>query len=138
MKNPLQYRHGHQRVVEGGEGVTSIDGVFHNTYIQYFEELQYFTGIDCIPEYAFSGCQKLRKVILPPNIVTLEQGAFYNALSLLDISIPEGVTTLGRICFYGCEELSKISLPNSLIKIGDRCFYKCYALESLVIPDSNA
>lgn len=95
-----------------------------------------------IPEYAFSfsstskGKVSLTKVLLPSNLTSLSNYAFWECTGLLEIAIPNGVTTLGEGTFKGCISLSKATLSSSLTKIDNTAFYRCYALTSVVIPGS--
>ncbi|MBL7968058.1 MAG: leucine-rich repeat domain-containing protein [Prolixibacteraceae bacterium] len=95
-----------------------------------------------IPEYAFSfsstskGKVSLTKVLLPANLTSIANYAFWECTGLLDIIIPNGVTSLGEGSFKGCTNLATATLSNALTKIDNTAFYRCYALKSIVIPGS--
>ena len=115
--------------------VTSIGTIFRSkTSIVSFMELSYFTGIDEIPDNAFSGCSSLLKIALPQNVTSLGFRALENT-KITELNIPEGVTSIDDSCFSGCTYLSQINLPNSLFHIGNNCFYGCSALKAIIIPD---
>ena len=64
--------------------VTSLGEMFkENKQITSFNELQFFTGLTSIGDYAFQRCEALETII-----------------------IPEGVTTIGQNAFSGCYHLS--------------------------------
>lgn len=95
-----------------------------------------------IPEYAFSfsstskGKITLTNILLPSNLTSLANYAFWECTGLLEIKIPNTVTTLGEGTFKGCTNLASASLGNSVTKIDNTAFYRCYALTSIVIPGS--
>lgn len=64
-----------------------------------------------VPQEAFYGCKKLRKVIIPDTITLISNNAFRNCLSLADINIPESLTYIGPSAFYGCSDLCNLNIP---------------------------
>lgn len=57
-------------------------------------------GVRMLCDYAFSECNKLRNIYLPPSL-----------------------NFIGQYTFRGCSSLDKIALPDSLVYIGDGAFY---------------
>lgn len=91
--------------------VTDLGSAFkYNTKITSFDELQYFTGITQIEDYAFIGCS-----------------------GLTSITIPNSVTSIGDFAFQSCNGLTSIEIPNSITSIGERGFEYCSALTSITI-----
>ena len=84
------------------------------TYINSFEELQYFTGLTGIPDNAFSSSKYLTSIVLP-----------------------ETITTIGKNAFSGCEGLTSVTIPNSVTSIGEGAFHHCTGLKSLMVEDGN-
>ena len=139
--------------------VTSIRKFFRGTDIKYFEELQYFTGIDEIGEEAFNQCYDLISIVIPDNVLWIEEYAFNDCTSLMEIAIPDQVTWIGTRAFSGCSSLTEIVIPNnvtsiensafsgcsslasvtmgsSVTSISEKAFYGCSSLLEIVIPDS--
>ena len=95
-----------------------------NKNIQNFNELQYFTGITTIDDKAFYGCDNLRTIIIPQNVKTIGDKAFYCRndepygfpSSLAFISLPEGLTSIGQDAFQYCA-LKSITIPASVTLI---------------------
>ena len=52
------------------------DFIREDTTIISFYELQYFTGLETIGEYAFSGCNNLTSVVLPNQVKSIDAYAF--------------------------------------------------------------
>ena len=50
--------------------------------------------------------------------------------------IPEDVTTIGDCAFYGCFSISSMTIPPSVTTIGNWAFGFCYGLTSIVIPEN--
>jgi hypothetical protein len=98
-----------------------------------FKEFQYFTNIS---SFSFKGCTNLFEVVLPNNITTIPEDAFYNCSSLMTIKLPEGCTVIGVFAFGWCTSLSEIILPQGLKRIEDAVFTRCSSLTSLEIPNS--
>lgn len=71
----------------------------------------------------FYGCKKLREIILPNSISTIEQLTFAGCESLYSISLPSGLLTIGGGCFAGCSSLRKIILPQNITKIEDALYH---------------
>ena len=86
-----------------------------NTSITSFDELQYFTGLIAIGEFAFSGCTSLTSII-----------------------IPNSVTNIMRSAFKDCSNLQSITIPASVLEIVDNPFENCAALESITVEAGNS
>ena len=109
--------------------------------MHYFNELQYFTGLTEIPEYAFAGCVNLEEITLPPNITSIGYNAFgsnsqdIGCTSLTSIVIPLGVQNIGGYAFQH-SGLTEVILPNSVTSIGDLAFGYCNSLEYVFLPST--
>ena len=117
--------------------VTNLGEVFRNKYsIGYFDELQYFTGLTSIDNYAFYYCNNLTSIALPSSVTSIGYYAFYNCSSLTSIELPSSVTSIGYYAFSYCYSLTSIELPSSLTSIGDRAWDYCNSLTSIELPSS--
>lgn len=67
--------------------VETLGTVFKGTGIEYFDEIEYFTGISGIEAGAFSGCTNLDHIILPDNIDYIRDNAFKDCTGLTYIKI---------------------------------------------------
>lgn len=116
------------------EAVTDIGTKFKgNTTIEYFDELNEFTGISRLGTQsngnngAFSGCVNLKSVIIPKRVTLLNYAAFNSCSKLENINL-EYITTIGEECFANCTSLSHVDISNSEI-INNKAFYNCTSLE---------
>ena len=86
----------------------------------------------------FNNKRNLLKILLPENLTSIGNNAFYNCYSLTSITIPNSVTSIGYEAFEDCSSLTSISIPNSVTSIGSSAFYDCDALTSVHISDIAA
>ena len=106
-----------------------------NTTITSFDELQYFTALTSIDNYAFFGCYSLGSVTLPNNVGTIGNMAFSSCHSLGSVTLPNSVHTIGEYAFSGCRNLASISLGNAVETIGKNAFSYCQ-FASLTLPNT--
>ena len=76
---------------------------------------------------------KLKTVILPSTVTSIDEQAFYNCYSLKSINTTN-VTTIGNSAFYNCYSLASIELPN-VTTLGNNAFYYCFELTSIELPN---
>jgi surface protein len=82
--------------------VTSLNKVFYrNEDITSFDEFQYFTGVKEIGEGEFWDCSRLRSIILPSTLESINREAFYYC-GLPEITIPASVTSIHYAGLYQC------------------------------------
>ena len=79
------------------------------------------------------GC---KNTVIPNNITTIGQYAFYGSGGLTNITIPNSVTSIGRNAFTNCYGLTSVTIPDSVTSIGQSVFYGCSSLTSITIPNS--
>ena len=116
--------------------------------------LEFGENVTTVKKIAFNplgGAFKIKKLIIPANVETIEENAFKftgttagpigggydykfgwtdcipaNAFcdmsSLQKITLPESVTTIGDSAFYDCTNLESINIPGSLTSIGYNAF----------------
>ena len=119
------------------------------------------SGIRYIGKSAFEGCFKLKKVVFPKSIKTIESRAFaHTGLESVEIPsrcrfseydsdqifaychnlkcvvISDGIRQMPDEMFMGCEELSEITLPKELKKIPNGFFKGCSNLKHVIIPET--
>ena len=109
---------------------------YGNSSIKSFEELQYFTGLSKLGEYAFYECRALESIVLPPQVTRIEKRAFELCEALESITLPAGLTSIGTRAFFSCSGLFSISLPDSVSSIEEGAFCHCKKLASFEIPKS--
>lgn len=91
-----------------------------------------------IDDYAFRGCEKLKKVNLPANLELIDSEAFRGCRSLAELELPQNLAEIASGAFYG-SGLEKITIPKSVESLGSYVFCKCANLREVVFenPDTR-
>lgn len=88
-----------------------------------------------IGDYAFQGCKKLRRLILPDSLTQLGTGAFRDS-SLQEIRLPSSIQRIPRLAFANCSDLSIVTVPEGILFIDEKAFDGCCSLHSVTVPAS--
>ena len=80
--------------------------------------------------------QNIKSYVIPSNVISIGDSAFYGCNSLSEIVISSSVTSIGDSAFLWCSSLSEIVIPSSVTSIGDSAFLWCSSLSEIVIPSS--
>lgn len=76
------------------------------------------------------------RVIIPPNVRIIADGAFRKNKHIRTVIAFEGLRSIGKYAFSECSSLLGIHLPKGLEYIGYGAFQECSSLSSVKIPDS--
>ncbi len=106
-------------------------------------------SIQEIPEKAFfytepnendtgkpTGCDMIKSIIIPPNVIKIGAGAFMHCRSLQSIKLPEKLQEIDDGAFEGCTNITEVVMPNSIRDLGKFAFCGCAALQSVTLSDS--
>lgn len=91
------------------------------------------TKIRVIKFGTFSNCDSLQRIILPLNLIAIENCAFFECTNLKYINFPDSIKSIGDSSFYGCA-FYKIVLPNQLERVSHGLFENCDKLVEVTIP----
>lgn len=61
-------------------------------------------------------------VIIPDEIKTISDYAFYGANNITHVILSESVESIGKYAFYNCTDLSYLDMPSSILSIGVGAF----------------
>ena len=113
-------------------GVTSIgDDAFYgcgslNSITVASENPVYYSEGNCLIEreskLLIKGCDNS---IIPQDIISISDYAFFECDNLTSVTIPDGVTSIGDGTFWGCSNLTTITIPDSVMSISSSAFYLC-------------
>ena len=106
-----------------------------NTLIQGSNTTVIPSDVTSIGDLAFWGCSNLTSVSIPDGVGSIGSSAFYNCSSLSNVNIPSGVTQISYGCFSGCTSLTEIEIPLGVTTIDGQAFTNT-RLTSVQIPDS--
>ncbi len=94
------------------------------------------SSLSSIGDYAFIGCENLKKIELPESLRSFGEGSFRECSSLEEVVIPASVKRLPKFLFYWCVNLKRVSFPAGLTAIERGCFGFCRCLESISLPSN--
>ena len=77
------------------------------------KNVEIYSGVAYIVEYAFTNCHYLTGVTLPDTLISIGHDAFGSCSSLSSITIPAYVRRIGRQAFYGCSNLKTMTVEAS-------------------------
>ena len=81
-----------------------------------------------------SGEAEIEEFVVPDNVISIGDYAFYSQYDIKRVKIPNGVTKIGNGAFHKCHNLENINIPDSVTEIGNDAFSDCYALGNINIP----
>ena len=122
-----------------GTGSMNDYGVKEAPWYPYKEEIVSVIieeGVNCIGNYAFYQCSKLKSVKVPDSLYRIYNYAFSDCSSLESIEIPENVRSIGVYAFSKCSSLKSIKIPGNVTSIGAGVFSECSSLESAEIEEN--
>lgn len=87
-----------------------------------------------IGDLAFYGCTNLTSVVVPDGVTAIGEYAFADCTELLQVHLGNGVREIRTGAFYQCESLSTVSFPESVTMIKAKAFYHCDGLSAVYVP----
>jgi len=93
-------------------------------------------NVTSIGNSAFYKCNGLITITIPNSVTSIGADAFNNCSNMASVTIPTSVTEIGTWAFSNCSSLTSITLPNSVTEISYATFYHCGGLTSITIPNS--
>ena len=74
-------------------------------------------GVKAIGDCSFSGCKKLKALVIPSGVVSVGRYAFDRCSSVKSVALPNTVESLGMLSFYDCRSLEQITVPKEVKSI---------------------
>ena len=133
--------------VGDGTGLELIDGVHWvntttQTYLKYIgtsANVVLPKDITSIVQHAFYQNNALQSITIPANVTSIGQYAFYDCRNLQTVTFAEGsqLQTIGERAFQECSALTSITIPNSVTSIGSDAFYDCNNLQTVTFAEGS-
>ena len=94
-------------------------------------------GVEVIRRWAFDGCKSLNNIVVPGNVKTIESYAFQMCINLINIELCDGVESVEYEAFRNCTNLKRIRLPYTIKHIDiDNLFIGAYQNITIEIPNT--
>ena len=110
--------------------LTDGNGIFYGSGITKFIIPE---GMTYVPSTICCGCTKLKEVVIPESVTSIDTYAFQNS-GLTEFEIPEHITTINARAFAG-SALESINIPTTVTSWGNEVFYDCDKLISATIEE---
>lgn len=93
--------------------------------------------ITTIEESAFENCSNLEKIVIPNSVKSIGRSAFSGCRRLVSVKMSDSVNSLEAFLFSGCYQLQEIEIGASVAKIDPLAFYQCKGMKSFNVDDAN-
>ena len=89
-----------------------------------------------LPNQLFYNHSYIEQIILPNELETIGETAFYRCYALQHIDFPATLKTIGRYAFQECTNLREVILPEGFTDLGEGAFYRCERNVYLKLPST--
>lgn len=125
------------------DGVLYARGRFRDSDTDGCTELKYYPPfhpgerfvfpefVDSIADGAFSGCKKLKSVVLSDKVTRIPNGTFANCINLESITWGAGIQAIWGKAFENCTALKSIAFPDSIEGVSSDAFRGCTNISSI-------
>lgn len=125
------------------DGVLYARGRFRNADTDGCTELKYYPPahpgerfvfpefVESIADGAFSGCKKLKSVVLSDKVTRIPNGTFANCINLESISWGAGLRSIWGKAFENCTALKSIVFSDSIEDVSSSAFRGCVNISSI-------
>ena len=125
--------------VNMGSGVTRIGSeAFGGCKNITAVSLSSSTLLEEIDDYAFEGCEKLVRLIIPNSVTKLGRYLCKGCESLYQATLGTGVTAIPASAFEGCMSLKTVRINGKITSIGAKAFAGCVSLETVIFSGTKA
>lgn len=109
----FEYCNGLNKLTATGEVASAIVKQSYSTlYSTKYYDIDILSGLNNIPDEAFSDCKILRSVNIQDGVKRIGSNAFRNCTSLLSISIPKTICSTGDSAFRECTALKEVNISD--------------------------
>ena len=120
----------------GASNVLVEDGVLVGAGTFAGSDLVIPHNVKSIGEFAFYGCSRLTSVSIPTSVTSLGNACFKKCTGLTEIAVGRNVAVIPRSAFEGCTGLASVTFGATLTKIDDYAFDGCTGITDLFLSDT--
>ena len=124
------------QIYDSRNNCNAIIEKFTNTLIAGCKNTIIPNNVTSIDNRAFYGCSGLTSITIPNSVISIGYGAFYNCSGLTSVTIPNSVESIGYDAFEDCSGLTSVTIPSSVTSIGYGVFEGCSGLKSIIIGNN--
>lgn len=111
--------------------------VYNKTERRSWQQIIILPGIQEIPDCTFTGCVKVKIIMMNDDVQLIGKATFYNCWRLVFIRLSRRLVKIGKYGFKGCYTLASIFIPRSCTEIGDKALSSCKKLKILCIHNQT-
>ena len=122
------------------KGVTVPSSAKIDTYDDYVSQISGGGGSEDLKKMID---RTITSIVIPSDVTTIGNSAFYNCSSLTSVTIPNSVTIIGKSAFSSTSILrvnsntnGVVNIPSGVTTISNSSFGSCRSITSVTIPDS--
>ena len=119
-------------------GCNAIIRTANNTLVAGCQTTVIPDDVETIYDHAFYGHTNLKAIDIPASVKAIRSGAFYGCTGLETVTFNEGLEAIDNYAFYGCSKLTSLYIPSTVTSIDLNAFKNCTGLAKVVAPDIAA
>ncbi|MBQ6210300.1 MAG: leucine-rich repeat protein [Prevotella sp.] len=119
-------------------GCNAIIRTANNTLVAGCQTTVIPDDVETIYDHAFYGHTNLKAIDIPASVKAIRSGAFYGCTGLETVTFNEGLEAIDNYAFYGCSKLTTLYIPSTVTSIDLNAFKNCTGLAKVVAPDIAA
>lgn len=125
------------RTNDDGFGISGYIGGSGSEDVVIPSEYEGFPVV-CIADWSFRNARNIRYIGIPGSVKLVGSSSFSGCVRLKNVILCEGVKRIAADAFYNCESLESISIPASATDVTPSAFDNCINLQELVFlnPDT--
>lgn len=106
-------------------------------YLDFVTDICISDGITHIGDYSLLEFEKIEKLVLGKDVVSIGKAAFKSCYALKEVVLNDCLQSIGNNAFYDCRQLTGIHIPDTVTSVGSSAFASCWALVEVRLPQGD-